>query len=399
VVVSNPDRPPVNSDSRVVLSAHDLVMTYAARVGQADVPIASCHANLTDVATVRTMNTAATPYLYVAFKPSHPAHCQSGPQPIALVPIANDSAASDAVAAINRACCGAAGPPAKVAVVARYVPSPTPTPAPVQRSTAVPAGSPAPASSAAAHMLVTDWVESDGLFTFIRVRNRGPQSVTISSGQVDDCRAVAVGCGPFARSVTVAPGAADIVATVMSADPVNDSSFSYRYVARSAAATGTGSGTSRKQLNGWKPALSVQEMRSAQAAAIASFRVSSPSTEASGSQVPLPANVPARLTQRGSSRLAIGHTGEARVRVRISAKGVPLNASIVSVSNQALVAAALETAVSSTYAPAIRDGRPVDEDYVATFQFDGQDPALSSIPVWKRPLSSDASPGPSPGPT
>jgi uncharacterized protein (DUF1501 family) len=110
-------------------------------------------------------------------------------------------------------------------------------------------------------------------------------------------------------------------------------------------------------------------------------------------------DAPARLTQRGSSRLAIGHTGQARVRVRVSAKGMPLNASIVSISNPALAAAALETAVSSAYAPAVRKGRPVDEDYIATFQFDGQDPALSQIPIWERPESPQPRPVPLPGST
>ena len=198
------------------------------------------------------------------------------------------------------------------------------------------------------------------------------------------------------------PGATAVVATVMSAESVNDAAFSYHFDARSGAAVASITGTSRNQLSGWKPAMSAEEIRSSQATAITSLRASgaaSASSSSSPSQPPPPLNAPARLTQRGSSRLAIGHTGQASVRVRVSAEGMPLNASIVSVSNPALVAAALETAVSSAYAPAIRDGRPVDGDYIATFQFDGQDPALSSIPVWKRPQTPAPSTAPSPGAT
>ena len=82
--------------------------------------------------------------------------------------------------------------------------------------------------------------------------------------------------------------------------------------------------------------------------------------------------------------VAAGHwtnRPSARTR-RVSAKGMPLNASIVSVSNPALVAAALETAVSSVYAPAIHGpsgGRRVCRDV----SIRSSDPALSSIPVWK----------------
>jgi len=236
------------------------------------------------------------------------------------------------------------------------------------------------------------------LFTFVRARNRGSTPVTISGGEVIKCVAVAVGCGAFGHPIVIAPGAAAVLATVMSADPVNDAAFSYRYGARSGALQMTATGTSLKHITGWRPAMSAQEIRAAQATAIAALRTSGPvqpSSPAQASQPSPPLNTPARLTQRGSSRLAIGQTGQALVRVRVSAKGMPVNASIVSITNPALVSAALETAVSSSYAPAVRDGRPVDADYIATFQFDGQDPALSQIPVWKRPPSTGP---PSPAP-
>jgi hypothetical protein len=100
--------------------------------------------------------------------------------------------------------------------------------------------------------------------------------------------------------------------------------------------------------------------------------------------------VPARLVKRGSSRLAIGQTGTALVRLTIAANGTPQEATIVTITNKQLSAAAIETAVSSTYVPAQQNGRAVAAKYVATFSFDGQDPALASVPVWKR--------GPAPSP-
>jgi hypothetical protein len=103
------------------------------------------------------------------------------------------------------------------------------------------------------------------------------------------------------------------------------------------------------------------------------------------------------LIKRGSSRLAIGQTGTALIRVRVGENGMPQEATIVSLTNRRLAAAAIETAVSSTYAPAIVKGKPITANYIATFSFDGADPALAGIPVWKRspqPTPSvDASPG------
>jgi hypothetical protein len=400
VVIHNRDQTSVNTESRLVLSGRDIGMDYAARVRDADVPIASCHASLPDVSSARIVNSAAAYYLYVAFKPGHPAQCQSGSQPLAIIPVVNDSAAAEAAATINHACCTAVPPVArssphasalpKPAVVANATPAPTSTPT---RPAATPVPTPRP--STAPHLLITDWTESDGLFTFVRLRNRGPIPVTISSGEVDGCSAVASGCGAFAHPVVLEPGTSAVLATVVSADPVNDAAFSYRYEARGGAVRISGSGTSRKRLSGWVPPMRAQDKRLAEANAIAALRTSGPAPV-----VPSPpADGPARLTQRGSSRLAIGQTGQARVRVRVSAKGMPLNASIVSISNPALIAAALETAVSSSYAPAVHDGRPVDGDYIATFQFDGSDPALSQIPVWKRPDITSSSPAPSPSPT
>ena len=110
-------------------------------------------------------------------------------------------------------------------------------------------------------------------------------------------------------------------------------------------------------------------------------------------------DVPPHLLTRGSSNLAIGHSGVARVRVTVAADGTPEQATIVSVTDRAIAAAALETAASSTYAPATKNGKPLSAPYVATFSFTGEDPATSSIPVWRRSPLPTPSPSPTPEPT
>lgn len=392
VVVRNPGSAVVNTESRVELSENNLVLTYVAKVGQTDVPIASCTAQVRDIASARTIHAASARYLYVAFKPGHRARCQAGVQAFALVPVNDNTTAAEAAMTINRACCGNAG--TRVAASA-VVSKPTPA---ATASTASSSARPQSTGSAAARARVTDWVQTDGLFTYVRVRNWGRTPVTIVRGHVDECSAVAAGCGQFAGPVSLAPGAAAIVATVMSTNSTTNESFSYHFDVASGSSTTTISGDSRKQSSGWTPPLSAQETRSAQAVAVAALKqahgAAPDTTQPTAAPRSTPRDEPARLTQRGSSRLAIGKKGEARVRVRVSARGMPLNAAIVAVSNPDLVAAALEIAVSSTYAPAIQNGRPVDADYIAAFQFDGDDPALSSIPVWERPT-----PAPSPSAT
>jgi TonB family protein len=108
-----------------------------------------------------------------------------------------------------------------------------------------------------------------------------------------------------------------------------------------------------------------------------------------------PSRLPAcvqRLLTRGSSRLAIGQTGVAIVRVMVSPDGTPQNAEIIKISNPQLTAAAIETAVSSTYAPALKNGQKVAGKYVATFSFNGEDPATASVPIWKRSPAPPSSP-------
>jgi hypothetical protein len=435
VVVHYPDRAPMNSRSQVVLTNRDVVMNYSAHVGQTDIPITSCRAQLGDIANVRALQNAGHAFLFVALKPSRPAACASGTGPIALVPIIDDSAANDAVAAISRACCRQTGAPAtaprapavasapkvvtvatapkvvavatapkvvtvatapKVVAVATAPKAVTVAGAPKASAPPVlgpfpPPAAPAPRPSLGpppASLRVTDWIENEGLFAFVRVRNRGNTPVTITAGQVNDCRNVISGCGPFpSRARSLAPGTVATFATIMSGDPGNTATFSYRYDARSGAAAATGNGLSAKRIRYGDTPMSPREIRAGEAVGVAALRPR-------GAAPLPPAFVNARLTRRGTSRLAIGQSGLARVRVNVSSNGVPQGASIVSISNRALIAAALELAVSSSYAPAMRDGRPVDADYLATFQFDGADPALSSVPVWRRTANAPASPAP-----
>ena len=376
VVVHQPDALPVNAQSRVVLSRTDITMSYSAQIQQRQVPIASCHAALGDIANAKAVRKAGRTFLLLYLKPQTPASCISGRQPVAMVPVADDAVVTRVAAAINHACC--------TPVVAAVRPTPSTAPSPA------PSGSPLPKTS----LRLTDWVENEGMFAFVRVRNRFSQPVAITAGEVSDCRNVEYGCGPFlGRGLTLQPRSAVTIATVMSGDQGNGPTFTYRYTAESGQTRFPGAGSSGKLPAGWRPRMSAQEIRVAEAGAIAGLRArTAPDQMVLPAQTPAPAFVDARLIRRGSSRLGIGQTGVARVRVSLGANGMPQDASIVSISNRQLVAAALETAVSSTYTPAMRHGQAVPGPYVATFQFDGQDPATASIPVWRR----DASPSPSP---
>jgi hypothetical protein len=365
LVLQQPDRPPHETRSDVVLSGNDLRMTYALRGKPADVPVSSCQGLVTDIDSARIVPGQDGPFLYVVFKSGHSARCDTGKQPLALVPIADDAAAQRAVAAINHA--------VSATTVARAA-----TPAPAKPK-AVAVTSPA--------VSVGDWVESNGLFDFVRVRNNGTQPLTISDVYVENCRAVIAGCGPVRAGMTIPPGATNTIAGAMSRNASSAAAFTYRYLARAGTTAFNGSGTWRKRPASPAPPMTEDEVRSAESAAVAGLSDHPAGPKTRTSTLP---DSSAHLTSRGSSRLAVGRKGSATVRVKISAAGVPLEAQIVRISDRALTPAAIETAVTSTYSPAIVSGRPVESEYVADFQFDGEDPALAGIPVWKR--------GPSPAP-
>ncbi len=387
VLVPVPGHAPVQAQSNVVLSAGTISMVYSARIENRETPITWCHAGLADVANAQALTRDGHTFLRLQLKPQRSATCDSGNRPFAFTRIADDAAARDAVSAINRAV-GTNSPVAVTTV--------SPSPAPAPSAFALPSASPAAVPSTSK---VVDWVDNAGLFTFIRVRNRSREPVMIATGDVENCRNVDFGCGRFPNgNIALASGAAATVATVMSNGQGDAPTFTYRYDVQSGALHVSAGGSSGKAPAGWHPAMSSQEMRSAEAVAIAGYRALTtpgsappPVRATPAPPPPPPAFVDARLTHRGSSRLGIGQKGVALVRVIVSGNGMPQDASIVKISNRQLVAAALETAVSSTYAPAMRNGRPVDGTYIATFTFDGDDPALSSIPMWKR----DPSPAPS----
>ena len=421
--VQTPGAAPVNARSQADLSSGDVALTYTARIHDRDVPISSCRANLSDIADAQTAHHDGRTFLLIKLKPSHAAACDSGNQPIAVMPVTDDASLGRAVAAITHACCSPAVAAARPSPAARRIiaispapspspkpspsaspkPSPSASPKPSESPSSKPSQSPSPAAASLPH--VTDWIENEGLFAFVRIRNRDNHPAIVANGMIQNCRNVDEGCGRF-PSVTI-PGGGGVatVATVMSNAQGDAATFTYRYDVQSDALHATNGGTSAKAAVGWRPPMTPQDVRAAEAVAIAGLRGASAAASSSpSSPAPAPAPSPspsapafvdARLTHRGSSRLGIGIKGVAMVRVNLDASGTPQNAQIVKISNRQLAAAAIETAVSSTYAPAMHAGRPVGGTYIATFQFDGDDPALTSIPSWKR----DPSPAPSPAAT
>ena len=100
-VLQHADQPPSETRSNVVLSAHDVVMTYAVRVNQSDVPVTSCRGLVSDIANARMVSGTSGSFLYVVYKPGRAASCNSGRQPVTLVPIVSDAAANRAIDHIN----------------------------------------------------------------------------------------------------------------------------------------------------------------------------------------------------------------------------------------------------------------------------------------------------------
>ena len=130
-------------------------------------------------------------------------------------------------------------PSTKPAVVAKVAPSPSSGPAttatPVPKSTPSPKSSPQPTPSVAAHPLITDWVQSDGLFTYVRVRNRGGEG---GDGFRRAGRRLQRGCGRV-RSLCPQrhrrPGRSRRRCDGSVCESVNDAAFSYHFDVRSGA--------------------------------------------------------------------------------------------------------------------------------------------------------------------
>ena len=394
-------------------------MSYSVPLQKRQVVIESCNADLRDVESATTVHTQSASYLLVRLKPAHTAACASGKRPAVALPTDDERSIAAVVAAINHSCCMVAlgAPPAHAPVathppvatrtpLAPRTPAPTPTatptpaasrapnPAPVASVTSSPAAgasaapSPRPSSSASpvsGRPVVQDWVENDGLFWFVRMRNRSHVAIT-PAGEVFDCRNVDVGCGPF-LATQLDPGGIATVAVVATSSHDAAPSFDYRFTVSDGTDTVAGTGTSKKRAPRTNYRMTGPELRAAQGLAIGTFRAPHDSA------APV---MPARLVKRGSSRLALGQSGTAIVRVTVAADGTPQDVSVVSLTNKQLAPAAIETAVSSTYTPAVQSGKPITAQYIATFSFTGEDPAMATIPVWKRPPSPTPLPTPSP---
>lgn len=416
--------PPLRARSTIALTANTVSFSYTAEAPSATAPggnrlvvIASCRAALSDLARASAMRTAGRVFFLLELKPSRLADCDSGKKAIAALPGSNFAQVSRIASAVNRACCS----PAAAAAAARRVrvaalpsaapaspspkpakPSPRPVAPTAQPNEASPspqpvAARPKPARKAAAKrngsMSVVDWAESDGLFVFIRVHNTGGHALALGAGEVLNCKNVDVGCGPFAQTPVLGAHKTVTVATVASTDQRQAPSFTYIYTATSGGREVTRQGSSKKVRPAKLPRITAQEIRTAESLALGALRARAAPQAPGASPNPVPASVPARLVTRGASRLALGERGVAVVRVSVSADGAPEEATIVSITNRKLTAAAIEIAVSSTYSAATKFGRPVASTYLATFRFNGEDPTSASVPVWRR------SPLPSPSPS
>jgi hypothetical protein len=357
VVVHGPGGAPFNEQSTVDLAARVLTVAYTAQIDGRTVPISSCRADVGNIASAHTVNNGGGTFIFVLMKAHRTASCTNGSQEFALAQVRADSAAADALKSIVRSCCNAP-------VVAQTHPMPAPSPAPA-----------APPAMA----VPQTWIENQGLFAFLRVRNRDSRPLTIDGGTIVDCRNVIYGCRRFIDHPTIiAPNGIATIATVMAADP-KGAAFSYRYDGQIGDKHYTGTGFSSRQAIGTVP-MTPDEIRTAEAGVIGA--ITGHLTPAAATT---PENASPRLIRRGSTSLAVGKRGTAIVRVNVDSNGMAQNAAIVSITNHALIAAALETAVSSGYAPAKRNGRAVSGDYIATFSFDGTDPELANTPVWRRP--------------
>ncbi|HTJ26383.1 MAG TPA: energy transducer TonB [Candidatus Limnocylindria bacterium] len=390
---------PITAQSTVTLSANELSIAYTAPIEHRQAVIESCRATLADVQHVATIRTRGPIFLVIQLKPQRTADCDSGKRPVAALPGDDYAAMSRAASAINQAL-GAttatvAHAPRSAAPSTRAkreiaqaptpkpaTPPPTPRPTPTPTSTpttAPPTPRPTPTPSAAPTpgVRLEDWVENEGLFSFVRVRNISKQIVMITDGEVLDCKNVDTGCGKLPHHFSLDPAGTATIATVTSAQQAP--SFTYRYTAQAGNDTVAKGGSSTKGPPPRVARMTDEQVRVAEAAALNGLHPAASAAPYSYS--------PPRLVKRGTSRLAIGQTGTAQVKVLVSANGSPQEATVVSTSNPELTAAAIETAVSSTYTPAVRNGQSVAANYVATFTFNGLDPATESIPVWRRPVT------------
>lgn len=89
-------------------------------------------------------------------------------------------------------------------------------------------------------------------------------------------------------------------------------------------------------------------------------------------------NAGPRLVRAGLSEPIPGKNGSIQIRVSLGPDGSPQDAAVLSSSNDDLDDAGVEIAASSTYAPAVRRGRPVASDFILTIEFRDGTPNVSA---------------------
>jgi len=340
----------VTARAQVTLDRTELVTITRLPVADKPEIVSPCRARIADIERASAIRTGAAASLQILMRPNRIASCSAIGERRSIVLPADDYAFAARIAeAINDACCAVAtAPPLRAAL---------------RPSSVVPVRG----------MSVEDWVRREDAFAFIRIRNDGSGPIAVGGIEVRECVRVDYGCGSIDRRFTIAPGRTATVATVASADPQAEPSFVYRYDAKMALYSYAGRGSSQKAAPAGATSMSAREIREAEAVALAAM----------GRSV-APPNAPPHLLTRGTSQLANGETGVVRVRIVIAPDGRPRAASIVSTTNPKLAAAALEVAASSTYVPALRDGRPVIGTLLTSFGFSNDTPPGSNIPPWRR---------------
>jgi TonB family protein len=351
-----------------------------ALAGRPDV-VYSCHIKLADVSRAIAVHTGSQSLL-IQLKPDRAAACQVIGNAQSVVMRADDGALIDKIAAaINNACCTVAAVPERTIVRERPTPAPERETTVAARASEKPTEKPAPekttpqpaASSAFAFMRVDDWIETDGAFAFLRIRNLGNRPIAITGGEVRDCTNADVGCGRIARRTTILPYGVITYATVASADPQKAPSFDYSYSAQMVDYTFDGNGNSSKEAPSGAARMSAEQVRSAEAQALAALRGPNGPSASVVAQ-----DQPPRVVKPGVAEPVNGKSGQVQVRVTLAPDGSPQDAAIVSSTNDELDDAGVEFAVSSTYAPAIHAGKPVAADLVVTVSFLAGEPSINA---------------------
>src|SRR5579875_3384569 len=112
-------------------------------------------------------------------------------------------------------------------------------------------------------MSVDDWVETDGVFAFVRIRNASNRPVLITDGEI--------GCGPVGKRLTILPFGVATLATIASTRQ-QAPKFTYRYTASMGSFWYAGTGSSEKATPAGAERLSQRDLRAAEAAMLAQFR-------------------------------------------------------------------------------------------------------------------------------